>query len=190
MVVKKGGSLWLALLAAGAAFLLLWQAGAVFWHEAYPRRYAQTVERYSEEFGVDRSLIYAVIRTESGFRPQVESSVGARGLMQITRETFEWLSARMGDGEEAGYDDLFDPEVNIRYGAFLLSALTEEFGSVENALCAYHAGWGKAKEWLSSPDYSDGESIHTIPYGDTRRYVEKVGETRRVYQKLYEPATF
>lgn len=185
MIIRKTASLFMAASLLAGSFLALWGSQSLFYRGAYPRRYAGYVERFSREFEVDRDLVYSVIRTESGFKPRAQSSVGARGLMQITEDTFRWLQWRMGEEDGATYESLFEPEVNIRYGAFLLSELTQEFGSAENALCAYHAGWGKARQWLEDGRYSDGQSIHTIPYGDTRRYVGKVLETREIYRRLY-----
>ena len=153
----------------------------------YPLKYTQFVEEQCETYGVDKALVYAVIRTESGFDPEAVSSIGARGLMQITKSTFEWAQMKLGkDFAEDTYDDMFDPETNIKYGTFLLSAFIKEFGSVDNALCAYHAGWGKAKSWLSDPKYSpDGENITNIPFKDTNWYVNKINEVMDKYQSLY-----
>lgn len=151
----------------------------------YPDDYSELVERYSAQNGLPVSLVYGVIHTESGFRPRAVSSVGARGLMQITEETFEWTKWRMRD-EVTGYDDLFDPEVNIRYGTYLLSLLTAEFGGTNEALAAYHAGWGSVKKWLSLPEYSaDGAQLDAIPFADTAQYVPRVLKTARIYQRLY-----
>ena len=61
---------------------------------AYPRTYAALVQQYAAEYGVDENKVYAIIRTESGFKPEAESKVGARGLMQITDETFLWIKSR------------------------------------------------------------------------------------------------
>ena len=80
---------------------------------------------------------------------------------------------------------MYDPETNIRYGVYLLSALTAQFGSVNNALCAYHAGWGNATAWLNDPEYSSGGEIRNIPFEDTAFYVQKVQDTREIYQNLY-----
>lgn len=177
---------WLWRLGAlGAVCLLLW--GGVQWacRQLYPRRYAQWVERYAAENGLPEALVYAVIRTESGFDPQAVSGVGARGLMQITEETFEWARYRMGE-EGTVYDDLFDPETNIRYGCYILSLLLAEFETVDNALCAYHAGWGRVKGWLQGGEYSaDGHTLHTIPVDETRWYLTKVNRAIEMYQRLY-----
>lgn len=169
------------------AALLLRSAITAVDQEVYPLKYSEFVEEQSKIYGVDKVLVYAVIRTESSFNPEAVSSIGARGLMQITESTFEWAQMKMG-GEflEDSYDDLFDPETNITYGTFLLSAFIKEFGSIDNALCAYHAGWGNAKSWLSDPECSpDGENITNIPFKDTNWYVNKINEVMDKYESLY-----
>ena len=155
--------------------------------ESYPLEFVEFVEEQSEIYEVDKALVYAVIRTESSFNPEAVSSIGARGLMQITEPTFEWAKMKLGsDFADDTYDDLFDPETNIRYGTFLLSAFIKEFGSIENALCAYHAGWGNAKSWLSEKEYSpDGVNITNIPFKDTNWYVNKINEVMDEYNSLY-----
>ena len=156
-------------------------------NEIYPLKYSKFVEEQSEIYKVDKALVYAVIRTESSFDPEAVSEIGARGLMQITKSTFEWAQMKMGkEFSDDTYDDLFDPETNIKYGTFLLSAFIKEFGSVDNALCAYHAGWGNAKSWLKDPEYSpDGENITNIPFKDTNWYVNKINEVADKYKSLY-----
>jgi len=145
------------------------------------------VMEYSARYDVPPALIFAVIRTESGFRTDVESSENARGLMQITEKTFEWAQDRMGGSPEVRYEDLFQSDKNIQYGTMILAMLLHDFDSVDNALCGYHAGWGHANAWLQNPRYSqDGETIDNIPFGDTKRYVAKVKQTQRVYEALYD----
>ena len=181
-------------LAAGAVVLCL-LAALVFWLAGgreqveellYPREYSQYVEKYSAQYGVDPLLVYAVIYNESRFRPDAQSEVGARGLMQMMEDAFEWTKYRLEPESDAVYDDMYDPETNIRYGTYMLSLLLEEFGTVDNALCAYHAGWGSVKNWLADPAYSsDGVHVETIPFADTRTYVERVNKTLQIYQRLY-----
>lgn len=174
---------WLLISLAVLGFVKL--ASMQFYRSAYPRHYAEFVTRYSAEFGVEESLLYAVIRTESSFRPDATSSIGARGLMQLTEETFDWVKSRLEPEAETSYEEMYDPETNIRYGACLLSLLLQEFGSVSNALCAYHAGWGNAKQWLADPAYASDGRIHTIPFRDTAFYVHKVEKTADIYARLY-----
>lgn len=152
----------------------------------YPMKYEALIDRYSEENQLSPAFVYGVIHTESRFRPEAVSNIGARGLMQITEETFEWTQWKMGDTETV-YDDLFDPETNIRFGTKLLSLLLEEFGGEEEALAAYHAGWGSVKRWLADSEHSnDGVILDNIPYTDTAWYVPKVLETAGIYHRLYD----
>ena len=183
--------LWeLALLAAVAAAALAFARFGFgrYYERAYPMDYAALIDAACEERGLDRALVYAVVRTESGFRAHAESEVGARGLMQLMPDAYDWVRMRTGAGEgPVDYDSLFDPETNIACGTAMLRLLLDEFETVENALAAYHAGWGSVKEWLRNPDYApDGKNLAHIPFEDTRGYVAKVKRTMDVYRKLYD----
>lgn len=184
--MKKGCLVALVLaifLAAGAVLFgpRLVEAGMKF---LYPQRYADLVEREAAQFELDPDLVYAIIKTESGFDSQAISSAGAKGLMQLTQETFDWISS-LYPAEDGGAD-VFQPEDNIHCGCALLRLLLDQYGSLEVALAAYNAGMGNVSQWLESGDYShDGETLHTIPYPETDAYVEKVQRTYQIYQKLY-----
>lgn len=172
-------------MAFAALFLLCRTAKEMFDRASYPLRYEEAVNRSCEAYGVPRSLVYAVIHTESRFQPDAVSNVGARGLMQIMEETFEWAQYRKQDFETT-YDEMFDPETNIDYGAYILSLLREEFGSDSTAAAAYHGGWGNVSRWLSDPQYSDdGVHLKAIPINNTDWYVVKVERAQRRYQELY-----
>lgn len=150
----------------------------------YPQKYESIISSCAEEYNIDENLIYAVIKCESGFDKNAVSKADAKGLMQITEETFEWINSKMG--KDVSYDDIFSPEINIRYGSCLISLLLEEFTSEENAIIAYHAGWGNVKKWLSDDRYSsDGITIETIPFPTTDNYLENVLKAKSVYEKLY-----
>lgn len=151
----------------------------------YPRKYTDIVEENAEFFDIDKPLLYALIKTESGFDKNAVSSVGAKGLTQITPETFEWLQTKTN--EEYEEDALFEPEISIYYGAYFLDMLLDEFGDTETALAAYHAGRGKVNEWLADPRYSpDGETLENIPYEDTADYVKKVMRSYKKYNDIYD----
>lgn len=153
----------------------------------YPIRYQQLVERYAAENRVDKALIYAVIKTESNFDSEAVSDVGARGLMQIMDDTFQWIRYRLGDNEELDYDTMFDPEQNIRYGSYLIGYLLEYFDSMDLAVCAYHAGVGSVDSWLENPQYSkDGKNLDTVPTSDTRHYLNKIKDALYNYQTIYQ----
>lgn len=152
----------------------------------YPIKYSEYVVSASEETGVDRFLIYAVIKTESGFNKDVVSDVGARGLMQLTEDAFEWVKFRMGDEREITYDDMFDPEYNIEYGSYLIKLLYEEYNDAGTAAAAYHSGRGNVSRWLEDPDYSsDGRTLDNMPESRTKHYVKKVMTAYKGYTNLY-----
>lgn len=152
----------------------------------YPLQYEDLVEKYSEENRVDKFLIYAIIKTESNFDSDAVSNVGARGLMQIMDETFQWVRYRLGDSEETEYERMFDPEQNIRYGTYLIGYLLEYFGSMDEAVCAYHAGVGSVDSWLQNSRYSkDGKTLDTVPASDTKHYLNKIKDALQKYQKIY-----
>ncbi len=182
--MEKRDSQWQSILLAGGGFLLfmmvIWGGYQLAVRFQYPIKYEESVTRYAEAYAADPALVYAVIRCESSFRPDAVSSAGAIGLMQITEETFDW--AKNGMGAEAAndtYHDLFDPDTAIRYGTYLLSRFLTEFGSEENALAAYHAGWGQVKTWLSDETLTDdGKNLHTIPGEATDAYVKRVVHQR------------
>ena len=151
----------------------------------YPRQYVDLVEDNAEEFEVDTALLYALIKTESGFDKNAVSSVGAKGLTQITPDTFSWLQTKTG--EEYEEDKLFEPEISVYYGAYFLDMLLQEFDNVETALAAYHAGRGKVNEWLADPRISpDGVVLENIPYEDTAGYVKRVKKITEKYKKIYD----
>ena len=153
----------------------------------YPQSYSEQVKKYSREFGVEEPLIYAVIRTESGFRPEVESSVGALGLMQIMPSTFDWLQEDLDGGIVYSSDSLADPDVNIRYGTYLLSILLKEHNNdIRTVAAAYNAGTAAVSSWLEDSAYSsDGLTLSAIPYEETEHYVERVDDAYEMYKKLY-----
>ncbi len=151
----------------------------------YPRQYVEIVEENAEHFDIDKALLYAIIKTESGFDKNAVSSVGAKGLTQITPDTFKWLQTKTGDNYEE--DALFEPEISIYYGAYFLDMLLDEFGNTETAIAAYHAGRGKVNEWLADPRISpDGETLENIPYKDTAGYVKKVMKNTEKYKNIYD----
>ncbi len=152
----------------------------------YPMEYSDIISKSCEEFGVEESLVYAVIHTESGFDRQARSNVGALGLMQIMPETFEWLQKGLPAPVPLESSALLEPEVNIRYGVYYLSRLHDQFGSDMLTIAAYHAGQGAVGRWLSDPELSgDGFTRQDIPSSATAHYVDKVERAREIYERLY-----
>jgi soluble lytic murein transglycosylase len=174
-----------ALVLVSGVFLLRYGYNRYF-SAVYPQQYTEEVVAAAEEFGVEPSLIYAVIYTESSFQPQVTSPAGAKGLMQLTDSTLAWALNRSGEEGKHSVEDLYDPAINIHYGVYVLTLLREQFEDTETMLAAYNAGIGRVSEWLKDPSCSaDGVHLDTIPYSETADYVRRVLDTRKIYQELY-----
>lgn len=176
-------SLILSLVVIAAVVLTVREA---FYQYTYPVKYASYVEDASAELGVPETLIYATIQVESHFDPEARSEVGARGLMQITEETFEWLRTKETFGSPSlTFADLDKPDIAINYGTYFLKLLLEEFdGDVPTAMAAYHAGRGSVHSWLEQAKYSsNGQTLDEIPKDDTAFYVQKIQRAMGVYEK-------
>ncbi len=176
-------SLILSLVIIAAVVLTVREA---FYQYTYPVKYASYVEDASAELGVPETLIYATIQVESHFDPEARSEVGARGLMQITEETFEWLRTKETFGSpNLTFADLDKPDIAINYGTYFLKLLLEEFdGDVPTAMAAYHAGRGSVHSWLEQAKYSsNGQTLDEIPKDDTAYYVQKIQRAMGVYEK-------
>ena len=135
-------------------------------------------------FGVSPAMVLAVIRTESDFHPNAYSAAGAVGLMQILPETFLYLREEKLN-EKLSEQDLWEPEVNIRYGTYYLSYLFSRFGNWQVALAAYNAGEGRVEKWLKDSALSDGVHLLDIPYPETKQYVAVTMEAYREYLEKY-----
>jgi peptidoglycan lytic transglycosylase len=144
-----------------------------------PLHHEDVIRQQAEEKEVDAALIAAVIYSESKFSDQ-ESSAGAKGLMQITPEAAETI-AKNSNATTFELKDLSDPEINIRYGTFLLRELLERYdGDEAAALAAYNAGPGNADKWGGAD-----LTVSEIPFPETRAYVEEVLEKRDEYRQKY-----
>ena len=176
----------LCLVVAVAAF-----AAPHLWNRAeqllYPRKYEQLVDKWADAYELDPLLVDAFIRTESGFDPQATSSVDARGLMQMTEETFLWLRSKIAEGEGLEFADLYDPETSIRFGCYYLHLCLNRYnGDVATAAAAYHSGWGTVDNLLQMEEHSaDGETLQGFPYNQMHHYVNKITACYQVYQRLY-----
>ena len=150
----------------------------------YPLKYEDYVEVYAKENNLSPAFVYAVIDCESGFDNEAVSYVGATGLMQIMPDTFTWIKSKTGYTED--YSQATNPETSIKFGCYLYSYLLQKYSRVQEALAAYHAGTGNVAKWLKDDRYSaDGETLHTIPFPTTSKYVKKVIATENIYEKLY-----
>jgi soluble lytic murein transglycosylase len=158
----------------------------LWWH-AWPVAYREFVEAETSRPGsVEAALVFSIMREESGFRPEVVSPVGARGLLQIMEPTGERLARAVGHANFEP-DDLFEPRINIRLGAHYLAELTERFdGRLSAVIASYNAGPEAVAGWLEErPDLADDEWVEAIPYEQTRTYVKRVLRSLQAYRLLY-----
>jgi soluble lytic murein transglycosylase len=150
-----------------------------------PLRHDDIIRQQASEKGLDPALIAAVIYEESRFRDQT-SHAGARGLMQITPETADFIARRSG-GYRFVPDDLATPQINIAYGSYYLRYLIDHYDGNETlAIAAYNAGQSNVDRWVAragGPDEFD--SARHIPFPETRAYVENVSATRESYREHY-----
>jgi len=168
-----------------AAFILK-KANSVYTQASYPLKYQNEIDAASKKYGVDKSLIYGVIKTESNFDPDAKSSAGALGLMQLMPDTFEWLQTYYKDENDYKFEDLTDPAINIDYGVELLSILSKRYENEETMLCAYNGGLGNVDKWLDNKDYSDdGKTLKVVPFPETDKYHKLVEQNKSIYYQLY-----
>lgn len=154
---------------------------------SYPRWYGQYVEKYSQQFGVEPSLMYALIREESRFNPRGLSRTMAHGLTQIMPSTGRGIARNLGI-RPYNTSRLFEPELNVRMGTYYLSQQLRSFkGDKHLALAAYNGGSGNVRRWMKKNGFSDvDEFVENIPYRETRGYVKKVLESYWQYKRIYE----
>jgi soluble lytic murein transglycosylase len=152
----------------------------------FPIAYRESVSRNARRFGIDAHLALAVIRAESNFNADATSHKMAGGLMQITEVTAFWIAKSLNE-PDFQYEQIYEPERNIRFGVYYISYLLRMYqGREPLALAAYNAGFGKVDAWLADESLSpDGVTLAKIPYGETERYVRRVRLYKGVYQFLY-----
>lgn len=152
--------------------------------------YQPLIERYAAEYNLRPAFVAAIIRNESSFRTDAESSVGARGLMQLMPDTAEWIAGKIGDSNYS-FDHLYDAETNIRYGCWYLNYLSKLFrGDAVLVSSAYHAGQTTVTRWLSDKGISsDGVTIPVdkLPDGPTKQYAGRVTTSYGIYEALLYP---
>ena len=167
----------LLLAAVGGAFAYVHRTKpAPYARLLYPLRYQAIVQGHAHNYRLDPALLASVIYQESRFRADAESSSGAIGLMQLLPETAKGIALRTG-GSRFRVADLYEPELNVRYGSWYLRHLLDKYEDVETALAAYNAGQTNVDRWLA-----DGGEIR---FSETREYVAEVVQNRRVYARAY-----
>lgn len=156
-----------------------------YWQALFPRPYWNDLKKSATENGLDPFLVAALIRQESAFSPVAVSHANAVGLMQVLPSTGRKVAH---DLRIRGFSPamLTVPATNMRLGAKYFRGMIDKFGSVEYALAAYNAGADRIEEWLGAAKYRDtAEFVESIPFTETREYVQAITRNAAVYKQLY-----
>ncbi|MBQ7339515.1 MAG: lytic transglycosylase domain-containing protein [Clostridia bacterium] len=149
----------------------------------YPLEHVEIIYKHASTYKLSPTLVVSLINAESSFNSQAISEKGAKGLMQITDSTAEYIAGKLGEEEY----NIFDENTNILFGCYYLRYLLDKFKVEETALCAYNAGETKVREWLRNKEYSlDSERLKVIPYKETKNYIERIYKNKVKYKKLYK----
>lgn len=155
----------------------------------YPKLHEEFVSMYSDEYGVDENLIFAVIKAESNFQEDAVSHKDALGLMQIMKETAEDVARKYNIEIDFNNSEreILNVQNNIKIGTKYLAVLLEKYKNIEVAVAAYNAGIGTVDNWIEKEIIkSDGSDIENIPYKETNNYVRKILRNYKIYQDLYK----
>jgi soluble lytic murein transglycosylase len=157
-----------------------------YWDALFPRPYWSDLKKYSLENGLDPYLVASLIRQESEFNPLAVSRANAVGLMQLLPKTGKNV-ARQVSLHRYNATQLFNPKVNLQLGTRYFRGMVDKFGgSFEHALAAYNAGSDRVEEWMGQGPYRDSpEFVESIPFTETREYVQAIMRNASVYRQLY-----
>ncbi|MBK5294202.1 MAG: transglycosylase SLT domain-containing protein, partial [Acidobacteriia bacterium] len=156
-----------------------------FWLLAFPMPFKQSLEKRSKENDLDPNMVAALVRQESEFDPKAVSSARAVGLTQVLPGTGREISRKLGIRYSASM--LYQADSNLQLGTFYLKRLVDSLGGRwEAALAAYNAGKTRAVNWLTWGQFREpSEFIETIPFSETRNYVQTVLRNADIYRRLY-----
>lgn len=162
------------------------QVPAVYWHLLFPQPYWTEIVADSGSNGLDPYLVASLIRQESEFNAGAVSPANAYGLMQLLPSVGRSMAKKRGI-KKFSAGQLLEPSVNLELGTTNLKQVLDRFGGqTEYALAAYNAGDAPVRQWLASNDYKDvAEFVESIPYTETRDYVQAIMRNREMYRALY-----
>jgi soluble lytic murein transglycosylase len=162
------------------------EVGARDVHACYPFGYGPLLRAESERRGLDPYLVAALIRQESLYDARARSHADARGLMQLLPSTAARVARTIGSRVPEP-EDLYEPAINVPLGAsYLAGLLRENGGSPVLALAGYNAGERAVAKWQNRyPGLDEDEFVESISYRETRDYVKRVLQNRRLYGVLY-----
>ena len=157
-----------------------------YWEALFPRPYWSDLKRYAAANRLDPYLVASLIRQESEFNPLAVSRANAVGLMQLLPKTGRAV-AHQESLKRYNPSELFTPAVNMELGTKYFRGMVDKFGgSFEQALAAYNAGSDRVEEWMGQGTYRDApEFVESIPFTETREYVQAILRNASVYRQLY-----
>lgn len=157
-----------------------------YWEKLFPLPYASQLRSRAAPHGLDPYLVAGLIRQESEFNARAKSRAGALGLMQIMPPTGRGLARRVGVGKISNRQ-LYNPDLSLRLGTLHFKTVLQRFNSqLEYTLAGYNAGEHRVDTWLAWEDFSDPEEFaESIPFSETRGYVQAVIRNAAVYRHLY-----
>jgi soluble lytic murein transglycosylase len=156
-----------------------------YWQALFPRPYWTDLKAYAAQNALDPYLVAALVRQESAFNPSAISHANAVGLMQLLPSTGR-LVARDLKIRRFNPAMLTIPATNLRMGTKYFKGMVTQFGAVEYALAAYNAGSDRVIDWQGTGKYRDiAEFVESIPFTETREYVQAIQRNANVYRQLY-----
>jgi len=154
----------------------------------YPAGWGDLVAEQAARYGVNPLLMLALMRQESSFDPQAQSSAQAMGLTQVVPSTARGIASRLGRGDFA-LRDLFKPALSVEFGTWYLSQTLNDYqGRIFPSLAAYNAGGGNVSGWLQRFGDDPDLLVEQIPFAETRNYLRIVYDNYWHYQALYGPS--
>jgi soluble lytic murein transglycosylase len=156
-----------------------------YWEALFPKAYWGDLKRFSTQNELDPYLVASLIRQESEFNPNALSRANAVGLMQLLPVTGKKVAKEV-NLHHYNPSQLYTPTVNLQLGTRYFKAMVDKFGSFEYALAAYNAGSDRVQDWLAEGKYRDPqEFVESIPFTETREYVQAILRNANVYKQLY-----
>ncbi|HEY6338896.1 MAG TPA: transglycosylase SLT domain-containing protein, partial [Candidatus Sulfotelmatobacter sp.] len=157
-----------------------------YWEALFPKPYWIDLKRYATENGLDPYLVASLIRQESEFNPNAVSRANAVGLMQLLPKTGKQI-ARQERLRRYSPSQLYMPAVNLELGTRYFRGMVDRYsGALEYALAAYNAGSERVGDWMGQGQYRDPqEFVESIPFTETREYVQAILRNANVYKQLY-----
>ena len=157
----------------------------VYWEALFPKAYWDDLKRFSTQNELDPYLVASLIRQESEFNPNAISHANAVGLMQLLPVTGKKV-AKDVKLHHFNASQLYTPAVNLQLGTRYFKSMVDKFGNFEYALAAYNAGSDRVEDWLAQGKFRDPqEFVESIPFTETREYVQAILRNASVYKQLY-----